>query len=43
MLLDTPLCDFGWQAAPFTLADPDGNNFELSHDQTMMHVLEESR
>lgn len=24
MLLDTPLCDFGWQAPPFTLADPDG-------------------
>ena len=24
MLLDTPLCDFGWKAPPFTLADPDG-------------------
>ncbi|MEL7272340.1 MAG: thioredoxin family protein [Pseudomonadota bacterium] len=25
MLLDTPVCDFGWQAPHFSLADPDGN------------------
>ncbi|MEM9732952.1 MAG: thioredoxin family protein [Pseudomonadota bacterium] len=24
MLLDTPICDFGWQAPAFSLADPDG-------------------
>lgn len=24
MLLDTPVCDFGWKAPPFELADPDG-------------------
>lgn len=23
-LMDTPLCDFGWQAPDFTLKDPDG-------------------
>ena len=25
MLLDTPICDFGWKARPFKLCDPDGN------------------
>lgn len=29
MLLDTPICDFGWQAPDFTLADPSGNSFSL--------------
>ena len=29
MLLDTPLCDFGWKAPPFTLADPDGRRHSL--------------
>ena len=24
MLLDTPICDFGWKAPSFSLADPDG-------------------
>jgi len=24
MLLDTPVCDFGWQAPEFTLLDPEG-------------------
>ena len=24
MLLDTPICDFGWKAPAFNLADPDG-------------------
>lgn len=27
MLLDTPICDFGWKAAPFSLKDADGNCF----------------
>ncbi len=30
MLLDTPLCDFGWKAPNFTLKDPDGNSFSMS-------------
>ena len=30
MLLDTPLCDFGWKAPDFTLADPDGVNHTMS-------------
>ena len=30
MLLDTPLCNFGWQAPEFTLSDPDGKTFTLS-------------
>ena len=30
MLLDTPLCDFGWKAPALTLKDPDGNSFSLS-------------
>ena len=30
MLLDTPLCDFGWKAPEFTLKDPDGNTFTMS-------------
>jgi len=29
MLLDTPLCDFGWNAPDFTLKDPDGRAFNL--------------
>ena len=29
MLLDTPNADLGWQAAPFTLKDPDGEVFSL--------------
>ena len=29
MLLDTPVCDFGWQAQPFTLVDADGTAFSL--------------
>lgn len=32
MLLDTPLCDFGWKAPEFTLLDPDGNSFTLSEN-----------
>jgi len=30
MLLDTPLCDFGWKAPDFTLKDPDGNAYTMS-------------
>ena len=30
MLLDTPICDFGWQAPEFTLKDPDGTSFKMS-------------
>lgn len=30
MLLDTPLCDYGWKAPDFTLKDPDGNSYTLS-------------
>jgi peroxiredoxin len=29
MLLDTPICDFGWQAVDFTLKDPTGRSFEM--------------
>ncbi len=29
MAVDTPICDFGWKAEPFSLADPDGNRFSL--------------
>lgn len=30
MLLDTPICDFGWRAPDFTLKDPDGISFKMS-------------
>jgi len=30
MLLDTPVCDFGWKAPDFTLKDPDGCEFRMS-------------
>ncbi len=30
MLLDTPICDFGWQAPDFTLKDPDGKSYTMS-------------
>lgn len=30
MLLDTPICDFGWKAPEFTLKDPDGNTFTMT-------------
>ncbi|MFK8029386.1 MAG: thioredoxin family protein [Gammaproteobacteria bacterium] len=29
MLLNTPIVSTGWQAAPFTLSDPDGNSYSL--------------
>lgn len=30
MLLDTPLCNFGWKAPDFTLRDPEGSAFTIS-------------
>ncbi|MFT5259198.1 MAG: peroxiredoxin [Saprospiraceae bacterium] len=29
MLLDTPICDFGWKAPDFTLNDPTGKSFAM--------------
>ncbi len=29
MLLDTPICDFGWKAPNFNLSDPDGVSYSL--------------
>ena len=29
MLLDTPVCDFGWNAPDFTLKDPNGSSFTM--------------
>ena len=29
MLLDTPICDFGWKAPDFTLKDPSGKSFTM--------------
>lgn len=29
MLLDTPICDFGWKAPNFDLSDPDGDSYSL--------------
>jgi len=29
MLLDTPICNFGWKALDFTLKDPDGKAFNM--------------
>ncbi len=30
MLLDTPICDFGWKAPDFTLKNADGDSFTMS-------------
>lgn len=30
VLIDTPVCDFGWQAPDFTLKDAHGNNHNMS-------------
>lgn len=30
MLMDTPLCNFGWKAPEFVLQDPDGNSVTMS-------------
>ena len=29
MLLDTPICDFGWKAPSFTLSSPDGTHYKM--------------
>lgn len=29
MLLDTPICNFGWKAPGFKLKDPDGNSYDF--------------
>ncbi|MCM2678079.1 thioredoxin family protein [Echinimonas agarilytica] len=31
MLLDTPICDFGWKAPEFTLLDAHGQSHTMSH------------
>ena len=30
MLLDTPVCDFGWKAPDFTLSDPEGRRHRMA-------------
>lgn len=30
MLLDTPICDFGWKAPDFILKDPDGSTYSMA-------------
>lgn len=32
MLLDTPICEFGWKAPEFTLKDPEGKAFTMSEN-----------
>ena len=39
MLLDTPLCDFGWQAPEFSLKDAKGVSFSLSEQQSQQGFL----
>ncbi|MBX2847573.1 MAG: thioredoxin family protein [Acidiferrobacterales bacterium] len=39
MLLDTPLCDFGWQAPNFTLLDPVGSSYTMSEHLGDMGML----
>ena len=39
MLLDTPICDFGWKAPDFTLQDPDGNSYTMSEQLTENGLL----
>lgn len=39
MLLDTPLCEFGWRAPDFTLSDPSGNNQTMSEHITDKGLL----
>lgn len=39
MLLDTPLCDFGWKAPDFTLKDPSGNRYTMSEQLTEKGLL----
>lgn len=39
MLLDTPVCDFGWQGPEFTLKDPSGQAFTMSEQLTEKGLL----
>jgi len=39
MLLDTPICDFGWKAPNFTLKDPDGQAFSVEDQLTDKGLL----
>ena len=39
MLLDTPICDFGWKAREFTLKDPDGFSFTMSEQMGKKGLL----
>ena len=39
MLLDTPVCDFGWQAPEFTLKDPSGQSFNMSDNMGEQGLL----
>jgi hypothetical protein len=32
MLLETPICDFGWQAPDFNLKNPDGWRYPITVD-----------
>ena len=39
MLLDTPICDFGWKAPAFAMPDPDGTSHALSDHLTDKGLL----
>ena len=39
MLLDTPVCDFGWQAPDFTLSDPSGARHSMQDALTEKGLL----
>ena len=39
MLLDTPICDFGWQAPDFTLKDPAGTAYSMRDSLTDKGLL----
>lgn len=39
MLLDTPVCDFGWQAPEFTLKDPSGASHSMHGTLTEKGLL----
>lgn len=39
MLLDTPVCNFGWKAPEFTLKDPSGQNYKMSDHITDKGLL----
>ena len=39
MLLDTPVCDFGWQAPEFTLKDPSGTAHSMQGTLTEKGLL----